>query len=180
MPFDLVSEKRVAIIGSGISGLAAAYELSAFRNVTLYEAGSRLGGHARTVMAGKNDNIPVDTGFIVFNYPNYPNLTRMFSELDVPVKKSNMNFAASIDGGRIEYGLRSFKALFAQKRNIIRPQFWRMLADIARFNKQAVAMSKDADLSVAGLLDKMKMGNGSMNTICCQYLARYGHLHLNK
>ena len=115
VPFDFTSDERVAIIGSGISGLAAAYELSAYRNVTLFEASSRLGGHARSVMAGPDNDISVDTGFIVFNYPNYPNLTRMFNELDVPVKESNMNFAASIGGGEIEYGLRSFKALFAQK-----------------------------------------------------------------
>ena len=158
MPFDFSNKKRIAIIGGGISGLAAAYELSAHRNVTLFEASKRLGGHARTVLAGKNNDIVVDTGFIVFNYPNYPNLTRMFAELDVPVKKSNMNFSASIGNGKIEYGLRSFKALFAQKRNIMRPAFWRMLADIARFNKNAVSMSKDPDLSVADLLKKMKMG----------------------
>jgi predicted NAD/FAD-binding protein len=81
----------------------------------VFEASDRLGGHARTVMAGEFNDIAVDTGFIVFNYPNYPNLTRMFAELDVPVKKSNMNFAASIGGGEIEYGLRNLKALFAQK-----------------------------------------------------------------
>jgi len=109
-------------------------------------------------MAGKNRDIAVDTGFIVFNYPNYPNLTRMFAALNVPVKKSNMNFSASIGNGKIEYGLRSFKALFAQKRNLFRPAFWRMLADIARFNKTAVSMSSDPDLSVADLLTKMKMG----------------------
>ncbi len=158
MPFDFSSKERIAIIGGGISGLAAAYELSAHCNVTLFEASERLGGHARTVMAGKRNDVAVDTGFIVFNYPNYPNLTRMFAELDVPVKKSNMNFSASVENGKIEYGLRSLKALFAQKRNLVRPQFWRMLADIARFNKNAVAMSNDPNLSVAGLLQKMKMG----------------------
>lgn len=158
MPFDFSSNDRIAIIGGGISGLAAAYELSAHRNVILFEASPRLGGHARTVMAGKNGDIAVDTGFIVFNYPNYPNLTRMFAALDVPVKKSNMDFSASIGNGKIEYGLQSFKALFAQKRNLLRPAFWRMLADIARFNKNAVAMSDDPDLSIADLLEKMNMG----------------------
>lgn len=158
MPFDFSSKERIAIIGGGVSGMAAAYELSPHRNVTLFEASTRLGGHARTVMAGAENNIAVDTGFIVFNYPNYPNLTRMFAELEVPVKKSNMNFSASIAGGKIEYGLRSFRALFAQKRNLLRPAFWRMLADIARFNKHALAMSNDPGLSVAGLLKKMKLG----------------------
>lgn len=156
MPFEFVQKERVAIIGAGVSGLAAAYELAADKAVTLFEAAPRLGGHARTVMAG---DVAVDTGFIVFNYPNYPQLTRMFAELGVPVKKSNMNFSASIGGGHIEYGLRSVKALFAQKRNLVRPGFWRMLRDIAHFNKHAVVMAKNPDLSIAELLDSMNMGN---------------------
>lgn len=158
MPFEFAQTERVAIIGGGISGLAAAYELSPEKQVTLFEASKRLGGHARTVISGISGSVAVDTGFIVFNYPNYPNLTRMFAELDVPVKKSNMNFAATIGGGKIEYGVRNLRVLFAQKRNVFRPQFWRMLADIARFNRQAVAMSDDPELSIAELLDKMKLG----------------------
>lgn len=158
LPFESVIKKRVAIIGAGISGLASAYELADSCDITLFEAGPRLGGHARTVMAGKNNSVPVDTGFIVFNYPNYPNLTRMFEELDVPVKKSNMNFAASIGKGRIEYGLRSIKALTAQKHNILRPSFWRMLRDIFKFNKHALEVAKDPDMTVDMLLDKMRLG----------------------
>jgi len=158
LPFEYVQTERIAIIGSGISGLAAAYELSSELSVTVFEASDRLGGHARTVMAGEFNDIAVDTGFIVFNYPNYPNLTRMFAELDVPVKKSNMNFAASIGGGEIEYGLRNLKALFAQKQNILRPGFWRMVLDIARFNRNAVAMSSDTNMTISELLDEMKMG----------------------
>jgi len=158
VPFEYVRTERIAIIGSGISGLAAAYELSPELSVTVFEASDRLGGHARTVMAGEFNDIAVDIGFIVFNYPNYPNLTRMFAELDVPVKKSNMDFAASIGGGEIEYGLRNLKALFAQKQNILRPGFWRMILDIARFNRNAVAMSGDPNMTISELLDKMKMG----------------------
>ena len=103
--------RRIAIIGGGISGLAAAWLLSRHDAVTLYEAEPRLGGHARTVIAGKRGDQPVDTGFIVFNYANYPHLTRMFQDLDVPVAKSDMSFGASVDGGRIEYGLKSLDAL---------------------------------------------------------------------
>jgi protoporphyrinogen oxidase len=87
--------------------MAAAYHLSTSHAVTLFEAEPRLGGHARTVVAGKHGDQPVDTGFIVFNYVNYPHLTKLFADLDVPVVKSDMSFAASIDNGRIEYGLRS-------------------------------------------------------------------------
>ena len=163
MPFDQKQKERIAVIGGGISGLAAAYELSRDYDVTLYEASDRLGGHARTVLSGRNGNTPVDTGFIVFNYPNYPNLTRMFAELDVPVKKSDMSFAASIDGGKIEYGLSNLKALFAQRRNILRPGFWRMVFDIAKFNRNAVKAASDDRMTVAELLDRLKMGKWFRN-----------------
>ncbi|MGY9055347.1 MAG: FAD-dependent oxidoreductase, partial [Alphaproteobacteria bacterium] len=117
MPFDPFGSTplrpRIAVVGAGISGLGAAYALSTDNHVTVFEAEGRLGGHARTRLAGRVRQVPVDTGFIVFNYRNYPLLTGLFAELDVPVKKSNMAFAASIDGGRIEYGLHSTSALFA-------------------------------------------------------------------
>ena len=136
MSFDAQpsSPQRIAIIGGGISGLAAAYLLATKHLVTLYESAPRLGGHARTVLAGKNGDQPVDTGFIVFNYANYPHLTRMFNDLDVPVAKSDMSFGASVDNGRIEYALRNLRALLGQKRNLVRPGFLRMVRDILKFN----------------------------------------------
>ena len=96
MSLDTVSThpQRIAIIGGGISGLASAYLLSPHNSVTLFEEAPILGGHARTVLAGRNGDQPVDTGFIVFNYANYPHLTRMFKDLDVPVVKSDMSFGA--------------------------------------------------------------------------------------
>jgi predicted NAD/FAD-binding protein len=131
VPFETsaAAPRRIAVIGAGISGMAAAYHLSTSHAVTLFEAEPRLGGHARTVVAGKHGDQPVDTGFIVFNYVNYPHLTKLFADLDVPVVKSDMSFAASIDNGRIEYGLRSPAALFAQKGNLAAPRF---PADAAR------------------------------------------------
>ena len=101
MSFDAPQRRpqRIAIIGAGVSGLAATYLLAPHHAVTLFEAADRLGGHARTVMAGQNGDQPVDTGFIVFNYANYPHLTRMFLDLEVPVTKSNMSFGVSIDNG---------------------------------------------------------------------------------
>ena len=110
-----IRAQRVAIIGGGISGLAAAYLLSPHHAVTIFEAESRLGGHARTIMAGHRGDQPVDTGFIVFNYANYPHLARMLRDLDVPVAKSDMSFGASIDGGRIEYALRTLRSLRRRK-----------------------------------------------------------------
>ena len=151
--------RKIAIIGGGISGLSAAYYLSSRHHVTLFEASPRLGGHARTVMAGRNRNQPVDTGFIVFNYATYPYLTRLFRELDVPVIKSEMSFCASIDDGKIEYGLNSLAAISAQKRNLVRPQFYKMVADILRFGKEAEAAATDDNKTIGELVDELGLGN---------------------
>ena len=161
MPFEHASSgrKKIAIIGSGITGLGAAYTLAPSHDVTLFEAEARLGGHARTVVAGKNGDQPVDTGFIVFNYANYPNLARVFDELDVPVTESSMSFGASLRGGGLEYGLDGFHAFFAQKRNLADPRHLNMLRDIFRFNANAVKMVEAyPDLTIGEFLDKMGMG----------------------
>jgi uncharacterized protein len=151
--------RRIAVIGGGISGMAAAHLLAPGDQVTLFEAGARLGGHARTVVAGKRGDQPVDTGFIVFNRVNYPNLTRLFEDLDVPVVNSNMSFGASIDGGRIEYALSSISALFAQRRNVFRPEFVRMIRDILRFNARAARDADDPAMTIGDLLEKIGTGN---------------------
>lgn len=153
----------IAIIGGGISGLAAAYLLSPLYRVTLYEAEPRLGGHARTVLAGKSGNQPVDTGFIVFNYANYPHLTGMFRDLDVPVVRSDMSFGISIDDGRLEYGLRDLRALFAQRRNLFRPEFHRMIRDIFRFNKLAEGWTESRDGTIAEMVAELRLGESFMN-----------------
>lgn len=160
MPFEspVQGSKKIAVIGAGISGMAAAYHLATDHHVTLIEAEGRLGGHARTVMAGKNGDQPVDTGFIVFNHVNYPNLVRLFEELDVPTTLSDMSFAASIDGGRIEYGLRSVRAVFAQPANLLRPGFLRMIRDLMRFNAGAEKIAIDSSVTLGQLMDQMNMG----------------------
>lgn len=150
--------KRIAVIGAGISGMGAAYRLASDHRVVLFEAEGRLGGHARTRMAGARGDQAVDTGFIVFNYANYPHLAALFAELDVPVTKSDMSFGASVAGGRVEYGLRTLGALFAQRRNIVRPGFWRMCRDVLHFNKRAVVAAQDADLTIGGLIAKLRLG----------------------
>jgi len=160
MPFEARASdpKKIAVIGAGISGMGAAHMLSEDHHVTLFEAEPRLGGHARTIVAGKNGDQPVDTGFIVFNYANYPHLAQLFKSLDVPVTKSNMSFGASLDGGRIEYALATVGSIFAQKRNLVNPRFLRMLADIAKFNKHALDATRDRSLCLGAFLDQLGTG----------------------
>ncbi|MFN3970369.1 MAG: NAD(P)/FAD-dependent oxidoreductase [Gemmobacter sp.] len=159
MPFDHIGPKprQVAIIGGGISGMAAAYMLARDHSVVLYEAEGRLGGHARTVMAGRRGDQPVDTGFIVFNQVNYPNLVRMFADLEVPTVHSDMSFGASIGGGRLEYGLKNLNAVFAQRRNMANPRYLAMLRDIFRFNARALDMARPG-MTIGGLLEKLGTG----------------------
>ena len=137
--------------------MAAAHLLAASHNVVLFEAEGRLGGHARTVMAGKRGDQPVDTGFIVFNRVNYPHLVGLFEALNVPVVESSMSFCASIDGGRIEYGLASLDTLFAQRKNLMNPRFLGMVRDILKFNKQAVATAKPG-MVIGDLLEALGTG----------------------
>ena len=154
-----IRPKKIAVIGGGISGLGAAYVLSNTYQVTLFEAENRLGGHARTVFAGKNGNQAVDTGFIVFNYPNYPELSQLFSELNVPIAKSDMSFGASLKDGTIEYALRNFDAIFAQRKNVLNPRFVKMVWDINRFNTIGLKVADDESLTIGQFLQKLKTGD---------------------
>ena len=160
MPFETLSPatRRIAVIGGGISGMAAAHLLANDAAVVLFEAEGRLGGHARTKMAGKRGDQPVDTGFIVYNNANYPNLAALFKKLAVPVVPSNMTFGASIAGGKLEYGLRSLDALFAQRWRIADPRFLGMLRDIMRFNARAEAAAQTPGLTVGALLEDLRTG----------------------
>ncbi|MDA7423767.1 NAD(P)/FAD-dependent oxidoreductase [Thalassococcus lentus] len=161
MPFEARAgaSRKIAVIGAGISGMGAAHMLAGDNHVTLYEAEPRLGGHARTKMAGKRGDQPVDTGFIVFNYANYPHMARLFESLDVPVTKSDMSFSASLRGGELEYGLRTLGALFAQKRNAFNPKFLGMVRDIVKFNARALDEAQDRSLSLGDFLDNLGTGD---------------------
>ena len=139
--------------------MAAAHMLADRNSVVLFEAEPRLGGHARTVIAGKRKDQPVDTGFIVFNRVNYPHLVRLFEKLDVPVTESSMSFGASIRGGAVEYGLASMDAIFAQRKNALNPRFLRMLSDILHFNRNAEAVANDPAMTIRELL--ARLGTGS-------------------
>lgn len=154
--------KRIAVVGSGISGLSAAWLLSRAHDVTLIEAGERPGGHSRTIDVPSADggSVPVDTGFIVYNELTYPNLTAMFAHLGVETLQSDMSFAVSLDGGRLEYAAREgLRGLFAQRRNLVSPRFWSMLRDLVRFYREAPAHSGKLGLSTLGdFLDLHKYG----------------------
>jgi len=164
MPFDTSLSPQplnIAIIGTGIAGMSAAWLLSQRHKVSVYERDSRIGGHSNTVDAtDRNGSIPVDTGFIVYNEANYPNLVALFEHLDVPTKPSEMSFAASIDAGALEYSGSGLSGLFAQKSNIFRPRFWRMLRDIWRFYREGPAITAvagdqvEGDVSLGDYLDR--------------------------
>ncbi|EAQ25040.1 NAD(P)/FAD-dependent oxidoreductase [Roseovarius sp. 217] len=160
MPFETGAavRKKIAVIGAGITGMGAADRLADGHHVVVFEAEPRLGGHARTIMAGKRGDQPVDTGFIVFNYATYPNLNALFERLDVPVAPSTMSFGASFRGGALEYGLQGAGAFFAQRRNVMNPAHWMMLRDIFRFNEGALEACKEPGLTMAGLITKMQLG----------------------
>ena len=130
---------RIGIIGAGISGLSAAWLLAKRHDVTLFEKAPRLGGHSNTVEVPAPDggSVPVDTGFIVYNPVNYPNLVALFQHLDVATKSSNMSFAVSLGDGAFEYAGNGVGSLLAQKQNLLRPRFWSMLYGILRFYRQA-------------------------------------------
>lgn len=149
---------RIAVIGTGISGLGAAYLLQHGHDVTLYEKNKTPGGHSRTIDVLQDDtHLAVDTGFIVYNVENYPHLTGLFRHLGVAVQKSDMSFGASIADGYLEYGS---KGMFAQKKNLFRPRFWGMLRDILLFNARAEKHAlSNAGMTLGDLLDSMKMGD---------------------
>lgn len=129
---------KIAVIGTGISGLSAAWLLSQRHDVTVYERAARPGGHSNTVeVESAGGAIPVDTGFIVYNPKNYPNLAALFDHLGVATKPSDMSFGVSLDGGRLEYTGTDLLGLFAQKRNLLRPRFLSMLRDLLRFYREA-------------------------------------------
>ena len=129
---------KIAVLGAGISGLGSAYILSKKHEVDLYEKEDRLGGHARTTMVQDEDKIfGVDTGFLVFNHPTYPLLTKLFKELDVKIENSDMSFAFWDKDINRAYNGSSLKGMFAQKRNLFSLTHYKMIKDILDFNKKA-------------------------------------------
>lgn len=151
--------KRIAVVGSGISGMAAAYLLSPHAHVTLYEKNPVAGGHSRTLTIDHGDRrIAVDTGFIVFNHATYPNLLGLFARLGVATEKSDMSFSFSMQQGRFEWGAKDLNAVFATRRNLLSPNFYRMIRDVARFFRHAEAtVAAMPQLTLGDLVREMKL-----------------------
>ncbi|BBP00903.1 NAD(P)/FAD-dependent oxidoreductase [Sulfuriferula nivalis] len=136
--------KSIAVIGSGIAGLSAAWLLAKHHHVTLYEADDRLGGHSHSVevtLEGKT--AAVDTGFLVCNDRTYPNLLNLFAMLEIPLTASDMSFSVQIADDELAWAGTSIATLFADKRNLVRPRFWLMIKDILRFNREARRLLED-------------------------------------
>ena len=128
---------KIAIVGGGISGLTTAYLLSREHEVILYESNDYIGGHTNTVTIEMNGSpVAVDTGFIVYNEQNYPNFSHILSDLNVSTQPTSMSFSVKLIEPDLEYNGSSFKQLFGQKKNLLRPRFYQMLWDILRFNRQ--------------------------------------------
>ena len=140
---------RIAIVGSGISGLVAAYRLCREHEVTVFEAGEHFGGHTYTVDVERHGrHWAVDMGFIVFNDWTYPRFIALLAELGVPWQDSNMSFSVSCERTGLEYNGTSVNSLFAQRRNALRPSFLRMISDILRFNTRSRELLAGADESL--------------------------------
>lgn len=164
-----MSRPTLAIIGTGISGLGCAHFLHREFDLTLFEQNRHTGGHTNTVTVpepGTGRPLPIDTGFMVFNYETYPQLTRLFTELGVPVKKTDMSFSVRHEDTGLEFCGSSLNHLFCQRRNLLRPSFYRMLRQIDRFNRDAVAALDDpawADLTLADYVARRGYGDDFLN-----------------
>ena len=147
---------KIAIIGSGISGNVLAYHLNKDHDITVFEANDYIGGHTHTHNVEVNEqNYQVDTGFIVHNDATYPNFISLLNELGVERQKSTMSFSVKCENTGLEYNGNNLNSLFAQRRNILKPSFYRMIKDILRFNKESLSILK-TDESTVSLGDYLK------------------------
>jgi len=150
---------RLAIIGTGIAGLGCAHFLHRRFDVTLFEQNDYAGGHTNTVTApepGTGRKVPIDTGFMVFNQVTYPLLTRLFAALEVPIKQTAMSFSVRHADSGLEFCGSSLNHLFAQRKNLFRPRFYRLLAAVNRFNREAVAALEEPRIQTETLGDYVR------------------------
>jgi predicted NAD/FAD-binding protein len=155
-------KRRIAVVGSGISGLGSAWLLHPYHDVVLYEADSRVGGHTNTVsIAGRAGETAVDTGFIVFNRRNYPLIDTLFTFLGVESQPTDMSFGVSLGAGAYEYGGADLDTLFAQRRQVFNPSHWRLIAEIIRFGRVAhrlLEQGLDESVTLGQFLSENRFG----------------------
>lgn len=164
---------KVAIVGTGVSGLVAAYLLRRDHELTIFEADARIGGHTHTVLVDRPGGpLPVDTGFIVYNEPCYPNFTRLLAQLGVATQPSDMSFSVQCAATGLEYNGTSLDGLFAQRRNLLRPGFFLLLRDIARFYRDARALLAGDDDALT--VDQMVAQQGYSQAFVRQHLVPMG------
>lgn len=151
---------KIAVIGSGISGMSAAYLLSASNDVTLFEKQPVIGGHSRTkTVQVQGKQIGVDTGFIVFNHVNYPELVGLLRHLDIATQKSDMTFAFTMNNGAFEWGAENLNAVFAQRSNLLNPAFYGMIRDVLKFFKNAPnCLTAAESITLGELVDSLSLG----------------------
>ena len=156
---------KIAVIGSGISGLSASYFLSKKHHVDLFEKEDRFGGHSYTIDVIENKKrIPVDIGFIVFNHLTYPNLINFFNEIDIEIEKSDMSFSVSVEGTNFEYCGKGLKGIFANKSNFLNIKFIRMFLEILKFYKLCDKISNiDQVITLDEFLKKNRWSKNFIN-----------------
>jgi predicted NAD/FAD-binding protein len=162
---------RIAIVGTGIAGNVDAFKLRQQHDITVFEAGNYVGGHTNTIDVYENGRqIAVDTGFIVFNNRTYPNFTRVLDELGQASRSSEMSFSVQAEDGGLEYSGRSLNTLFAQRRNILRPRFHRMIRDILRFNETSLPSAEHLDETetASWTCRSVSWSASSRITVCCR------------
>ncbi len=166
---------KIAIIGAGISGLTAAYYLKKNHDVFVYESSSVIGGHTATIdvnLDGRKHAI--DTGFIVYNDWTYPNFIRLLKQLNVETQPTNMSFSVANDINGLEYAGSSLSTLFAQRKNLFKPKFWRLLKDIVRFNKQSLEDLESGNIAENVTLQQYLDANGYSDEFSTNYLIPMG------
>jgi len=183
-PLNTQKKKRIAIIGSGVSGLTCAHYLAKQYDVTVFEANDYIGGHVNTIdvalqdgkksKASKTETSAIDTGFIVFNERTYPNFFRLLHDLQVPFQATDMSFSVKNTDRNFEYNGHTLNTLLSQRKNILSPKFWRFIKDILQFNKHILQLSKDYDSARAQGQDTSIFTEQTLGS----YLAnqRYGQL----
>lgn len=166
---------KVAIIGAGISGLTAAYYLRNNHEVEVLESAERIGGHTATVnVCVDGIDYAIDTGFIVYNDWTYPNFIKLLNELGVKSQPTEMSFSVSCDKSGLEYGGNNLNTLLAQRRNIFRPKFWRMVRDILRFNREAVEDLTEGRIDSEATLGQYLQDKGYSRGFIDDYLVPMG------